>query len=181
MQWQVGTSTFSVKQGDITEQDTDAVVNAANKDLAPGGGVAGAIHRAAGQKLTDYCRDLDRCNTGEAVITPGFELNASHIIHTVGPIYDSHPHPESALRESYRNSLSLAADEGLDSISFPLLSTGAFGYPVDEASRVAVETIRDFLVNKDGVSEVRMVLFGESDFETFQNQASHILGDPGGS
>ncbi|MFB6344524.1 MAG: macro domain-containing protein [bacterium] len=176
MKWTIESCELIVKQGDITEQTTDAVVNAANKDLAPGGGVAGAIHRAAGQELTDYCRDLERCNTGEAVITPGFDLNATHIIHTVGPIYDSHPDAEGALRESYWNSLALARGEGLDSISFPLLSTGAFGYPVEEASRVAIETIKKFIDEENQLSEIRMVLFGESDYEVFVDVTREILG-----
>lgn len=178
MKWDIEDCTFSVDRGDITGQNTDAVVNAANKDLAPGGGVAGAIHRAGGQELTDHCREMDRCNTGEAVITPGFELPADKIIHTVGPIYDAHPRAEKALRDSYWNSLDLARSEGLDSISFPLLSTGAFGYPVEEASTVAVETIRDFIEERNGLSEVRMVLFGESDQDTFVAVARDVLGEP---
>jgi O-acetyl-ADP-ribose deacetylase (regulator of RNase III) len=178
MQWTINGSTFKAEQGDITAQDTKAVVNAANKQLAPGGGVAGAIHRAAGQGLTDHCREMDNCETGQAVITPGFELEADHIVHTVGPVYDGHPDPESALRDSYLNSLSLASGEGIESISFPLLSTGAFGYPVDDASRVAVQCINQFLRENESIDEVRMILWGEDDYETFGNVAREILGEP---
>lgn len=175
MEWEINGCRIVVVQGDITQQDTDAVVNAANKDLAPGGGVAGAIHRAAGQELAEHCREMERCNTGEAVITPGFQLEADRIIHTVGPIYDAHPDPEKLLRESYWNSLDLARENDLTTISFPLLSTGAFGYPVDEASRVAVGTFREYIREGDDLTEIRMVLFEDTDYETFVNEASDLL------
>lgn len=175
MEWTVNGCRIAAKQGDITQQETDAIVNAANKDLAPGGGVAGAIHRAAGQELTEQCREMNRCNTGEAVITSGYDLAATKIIHSVGPIYDAHPNPEELLRESYWNSLELARDNNLGTIAFPLLSTGAFGYPVDEASRVAVETFRDFIRELDDLSEIRMVLFDNAAYETFVKEASDVL------
>jgi O-acetyl-ADP-ribose deacetylase (regulator of RNase III) len=178
MKWTINNADFKAERGDITAQDTEAVVNAANKQLAPGGGVAGAIHRAAGQDLTDHCRELGQCETGEAVITPGFDLVANHIIHTVGPVYDAHPEPESALRESYRNSLGLAEESSLSSISFPLLSTGAFGYPIREASKIAVESIRDYLNGRDTLKEVRMILWGEDDYETFCDVTKDVLGEP---
>lgn len=175
MEWTINGVSFVAERGDITKQDTEAVVNAANKELAPGGGVAGAIHRAAGQELTEHCRELGRCETGEAVLTPGFDLEAGYIIHTVGPVYDSDPNPEQSLRDSYRNSLELAVEEGIRSVSFPLLSTGAFGYPVEEASRVAVETVREYLQENEQFDEIRFILWGESDFETFQKEADNLL------
>lgn len=178
VEWTLGPTTFKATRGDITAQDTEAVVNAANKRLAPGGGVAGAIHREAGEALTEHCRERGNCETGEAVITPGFELEADHIIHTVGPVYHEHSNPSEALRDSYYNSLALAKAETLDSISFPLLSTGAFGYPVDSASEVAVETVREFLEKEGSFDEVRFVLWGEEDHNTFCEVAEPILGPP---
>lgn len=178
MKWSINNAIFKASRGDITAQETEAVVNAANKQLAPGGGVAGAIHRAAGQGLTDHCREMGNCETGEAVMTPGFDLKANHIIHTVGPVYDGHPNPESALTDSYYNSLTLASEDGLESVSFPLLSTGAFGYPVEEASRISVETIKEYLESdSDGtIKEIRMILWGEDDYNTFCRVAEEILG-----
>ncbi len=174
-EWQVHETIVRLVQGDITNQSTDAVVNAANKRLAPGGGVAGAIHRAAGPDLWEHCKGLDGCQTGEAVITPGFDLPAPKIIHTVGPVYNSHPQPADALRDSYRNSLQLAVDNDLTSIAFPALSTGAFGYPIEPAAEIALTTTREFLEEKDGLDAVNFVLFGSDDYEVFQQQAEKIL------
>ena len=165
-----------LKQGDITEQDTDAVVNAANKRLAPGGGVAGAIHRAAGKQLWEHCKDSGGCETGEAVITPGFNLEAPHIIHTVGPVYSQHPQPEEALQKSYVNSLRLANKKNIESISFPALSTGAFGYPLAEAAIVSLNAIISFLSEEKGaLNEVRLVLYSEGEYEVFKETANKIL------
>ncbi len=177
--WSVRGGRLKLKQGDITRESTDAVVNAANKRLAPGGGVAGAIHRAAGDELREHCRKLGGCETGEAVITPGFDLDAPYIIHTVGPVYRDHPNPEEALRRAYRNSLKLAEEEGLRTVSFPALSTGAFGYPYPEAAEVAVDELTGFLESSaDAVEEVRMVLFSDGDREEFERAARERLGEP---
>ena len=156
---------FSIEtlQGDITQQPVDAVVNAANGQLAPGGGVAGAIHRAAGPELWEACRPLGGCNTGEAKITDGFALPARWIVHTVGPVYGRDEPAGELLAACYRNSLRLADDAGARSIAFPALSTGAFGYPPEAAAEVAVTTLMDALPACASLRTAQMVLFGEAD------------------
>lgn len=133
-----------VLQGDITSLDVDAIVNAANSSLLGGGGVDGAIHRAAGPELLVECRALGGCPTGEARITKGYNLLARHVIHTVGPVWKGGGQGESDLLASaYRNSLALARDHGLKTIAFPAISTGIYGFPADQAARIAIDTIRD--------------------------------------
>ena len=163
---EVGQCTIELVQGDITEQETEAVVNAANKRLAPGGGVAGAIHRAAGPGLWDECKRLNGCKTGEAKITGGHDLKAEFVIHTVGPVYSGTEKDEVRLRNSYRNSLRVAVENDIESISFPALSTGAFGYPVKEASEIAFDEIKKFLEEEQTPETVRMVLYSDGDFQT---------------
>ncbi|MBS3812701.1 macro domain-containing protein [Candidatus Bipolaricaulota bacterium] len=152
-------------RGDITAQETEAVVNAANKRLAPGGGVAGAIHRAAGPELWEECKELNGCRTGEAKITGGYDLAADYVIHTVGPVYSNSPEDPKLLESSYRNSLELAWDNDIKSISFPALSTGAFGYPEEPAGRIALETMIDFLRENDTPGLVRLVLYGGGSYD----------------
>jgi O-acetyl-ADP-ribose deacetylase (regulator of RNase III) len=168
----IGESVLEIVQGDITEQDTEAVVNAANSGLAPGGGVAGAIHGAAGPKLWDECKTLGGCQTGEAKITQGYNLKAEFVIHTVGPIYSGSVKDPLDLKNCYLNSLRLADKKGIKSISFPAISAGVFGYPVKEASEVALNTIIEYLKEKHtlrrGIKLVRMVLFGSRDFNVFK-------------
>ncbi|MBZ0220709.1 MAG: O-acetyl-ADP-ribose deacetylase [Candidatus Methylomirabilis sp.] len=155
----------SLVKGDITLQETDAIVNAANSRLAGGGGVDGAIHRAGGPAIMEECRKIGGCPTGSAVMTTGGKLRAKFVIHAVGPIYKDGLHNEPMLLESaYRSSLKLALEKGLKSIAFPSISTGAYGYPVEAASNVALSTVQDFIKgNKGRLDIVRFVLFSDSD------------------
>jgi O-acetyl-ADP-ribose deacetylase (regulator of RNase III) len=160
--------------GDITRLDVDAIVNAANATLLGGGGVDGAIHRAAGPAVLAACREIRRTQypqglpTGEAVITTGGNLPARHVIHTVGPIYGRHNGNEAQLLSAcYQNSLALASKHGLSSIAFPAISTGVFGYPQPEAAQVASETIKSYVLTDDQIREVRLVFFQRSSAEIF--------------
>jgi O-acetyl-ADP-ribose deacetylase (regulator of RNase III) len=158
----VKTELIAVKQ-DITKLEVDAIVNAANSTLLSGGGVDGAIHRSAGAELLAKCRGLGGCKTGEAKITKGYNLPAKFVIHTVGPIY-GHENGQEAplLRSCYWNSLELAQKQGLTSIAFPTISTGAFGYPKDKASQIAVETVREFVENNpDTFKKIYFVSFDD--------------------
>ena len=160
----IGRSRFQLVMGDITAQDTEAVVNAANSRLAPGGGVAGAIHRAAGPGLWEECRKLGGCATGQAVISGGYDLPNRYVIHTVGPVYSGSADDPVLLQSCYLSSLRLADGQNITSISFPALSTGIFGYPVDQAACVAITTIREYLLGATGIETVRMVLYDEAAF-----------------
>jgi O-acetyl-ADP-ribose deacetylase (regulator of RNase III) len=160
--------------GDLTRQHVDAVVNAANSSLMGGGGVDGAIHRNGGPDILAACREIRRTQypgglpTGEAVITPGGNLPARYVIHTVGPIKGSHgPRDAELLAACYRNSLDVAARNGCRSIAFPAISTGAFGYPMDEAAAVSSRAIEAFLSIDEAIAEVRLVFFGERDASLF--------------
>lgn len=170
-------SRFELVRGDITKQETEAVVNAANKKLAPGGGVAGAIHRAAGDQLWEECKGLGGCETGEAKITEGYELPANYVIHTVGPVYSNSQEDPKLLESSYRNSLELARENGIESVSFPALSTGAFGYPEREAGKIAIDTIIDYLSNHSQPELVRLVLYGKTSFDLHRELLSDIHED----
>jgi O-acetyl-ADP-ribose deacetylase (regulator of RNase III) len=164
-----GSAKLELIQGDITQQDTDAIVNAANKTLLGGGGVDGAIHRAAGPELLAECCTLGGCETGEAVITNGYNLKARYVIHTVGPVYGrGGPSVRNLLENAYRNSLSLAVKKGIRSISFPSISTGAYGYPLDEAAETALGTVIDFLRERNQLERVRFVLFGTKALRAFE-------------
>ncbi len=161
-------------QGDITLQTTDAIVNAANSSLMGGGGVDGAIHRAGGPAILEECKQIvnrqGRLPAGQAVITTGGRLKARYVIHTVGPVWHGGGHGEpETLASAYRESLRIAADRGLKSVSFPSISTGAYGYPVDAAARVAVKAVADFLRTQPGkLEEVVFVLFDASTLDHYR-------------
>ena len=150
---------IEIYMGDITGLDVDAIVNAANSSLLGGGGVDGAIHRAAGPELLEECRTLQGCETGEAKITKGYRLKARHVIHTVGPVYSGKERDSELLRNCYYNSMELAKANDIHSIAFPAISTGVYGYPNREAAQVAVDTLREWL-SKNPEYEIRIVLVG---------------------
>jgi len=153
---------WEVHKGDITKLKVDAIVNAANKTLLGGGGVDGAIHRAAGPELKETCRKLGGAETGEAKLTEGFELPADHVIHAVGPVYRDGEHGEAEkLRDCYKNSIEVAKENGIKSIAFPAISTGIYGYPLEEASEIAVQTVIEETSDEPSIERVIFVAFDE--------------------
>ena len=157
---------IQVVQGDITKLDCDGIVNAANRSLLGGGGVDGAIHRAAGPELLAECRTLHGCRTGEAKITKGYRLRAKYIIHTVGPIYSGTAEDAAQLADCYRNSLDLAKEHDVHSIAFPAISTGVYGYPLEDAAEIAVKTVAQWL--EDHADYAMQVIFCCFDARTEQ-------------
>ena len=162
---------IEVCQGDITRLEVEAIVNAANSSLLGGGGVDGAIHRVAGPELLAECRTLGGCPTGEARTPKGYHLPAGYVIHTVGPVYHRLPpgQAERLLIRCYENSLRLAVDNALSSIAFPAISCGIYGYPVEKACRVAVDTVTRFLETNTDFQKVIFVLFSDGDRKTYEN------------
>jgi O-acetyl-ADP-ribose deacetylase (regulator of RNase III) len=182
MEFQVGKAILQLIKGDITDVETDVIVNAANSSLMGGGGVDGAIHRKGGSKILEECKRIratewpDGLPTGKAVITSGGNLKAKHVIHTVGPVWLGGFHVEAELlKQAYKNSLRLAVAKGLKSIAFPSISTGAYGYPIEDASGIAVRTVKEFLEKEDKLEKVVFVLFSERDFEIYLETAKSIL------
>ncbi len=160
--------------GDITAQAVDAIVNAANSSLLGGGGVDGAIHRAAGPGLLAECRGLGGCPTGESRITRGHRLAARYVIHTVGPVWEGGDHGEpELLRSCYVSALRLATERGVRSIAFPAISTGAYGYPFDQAARIAVDTVRAEVRGPTGLELVRFVCFDEAHWDVYLQLLGH--------
>lgn len=172
---EVNGSKLVFAQGDITKQTTEAIVNAANSSLRGGGGVDGAIHRAGGPKIMEECRKIGGCPAGEAVITTGGNLKAKYVIHTVGPIWSGgNAGEQETLTRAYRNSLALASKKRIRSLSFPSISTGAYGYPLREASKVALNTITDYLKVHPEIEQVVIVLFSDRDFQIYQETLKEI-------
>ena len=176
-----GKAKICLVQGDITEQNTDAIVNAANSTLMGGGGVDGAIHRRGGPKIQEECKRiratewLDGLPTGRAVITSGGKLKAKYVIHTVGPVWRGGIHGEpELLAEAYLNSLRLAVSERLKTMAFPSISTGAYRYPIEKASRIALTTVKEFLEREDKLDKVVFVLFTRHDLEIYKKAAKEI-------
>ncbi|MBA7494180.1 O-acetyl-ADP-ribose deacetylase [subsurface metagenome] len=180
MQTKVGNTKLTLVRGDITTQETEAIVNAANSSLLGGGGVDGAIHRAGGPQILEECKKIRAkqggCPTGEAVITTGGLLKAKYVVHSVGPIWrGGNQDEEKLLINAYQSSLALAKEKGIRSLSFPSISTGAYGYPIQAAARVALSTVRDFLTQHD-FEEVRFVLFSDRDLKTYEAAWAEIVG-----
>jgi len=166
---------LSLVEGDITKEETDAIVNAANSRLAGGGGVDGAIHRAGGPSIMEECRKIGGCPAGQAVITTGGNLKARYVIHTVGPVYRDGTGGEAQLLASaYRESLKLASRHGLKSIAFPSISTGAYGFPLGEAAEISLATVNDYLEEHRDIRLVRFVLFGRTAYDTFAAALSKL-------
>ncbi|MFO8009181.1 MAG: O-acetyl-ADP-ribose deacetylase [Dehalococcoidia bacterium] len=170
---------LSLKQGDITKQETDAIVNAANSGLMGGGGVDGAIHRAGGPAILDDCRKIvaerGRLPAGQAVITTGGRLKARHVIHTVGPVWHGGERGEpDVLASAYRESLKVAVEKDLKTVSFPSISTGVYGYPVDKAARVAMQTVADFVKQDMAIEEVVFVLFDSGTYDAYQRALDEL-------
>jgi len=175
MEVKINKGILSLVEGDITKQDTEAIVNAANKSLMGGGGVDGAIHRAGGPRILEECIKIGGCETGEAVITIGGNLKAKYVIHTVGPIYKDGRHNEpKLLQNAYHNSLKLASSKGIKTIAFPSISTGAYGYPVEEASEIALKTAIDYLKEHTDIELIRFVLFGQKTYEVYEKTLNRL-------
>jgi O-acetyl-ADP-ribose deacetylase (regulator of RNase III) len=177
MEVSINGSRIVLTEGDITVEQTDAIVNAANSRLAGGGGVDGAIHRAGGPAIMAECRKIGGCPTGKAVITTGGNLNARYVIHTVGPVYrDGKSGEPELLRSAYLESLKLASAHGLKSIAFPSISTGAYGFPVAEAATIALGTTMEYLKKNQVIKLVRFVLFGQKTYDIFAAALKQLTG-----
>ncbi len=164
------TDRIFVEKGDITRQKVDAIVNAANNSLLGGGGVDGAIHRAAGPELVEYNRRLGGCLTGEAKISPGFKLKAKYVISTVGPIWKDGNHDEDKLlAKCYQNSLEMAVENHVKTIAFPSISTGAYHFPLKRAAEIAVEEVKNFLTKNDDLEKVVFVAFDDDTYSTYNS------------
>src|SRR4030065_568113 len=176
MKAKVHQSTLEVVQGDVTQQETEAIGNAANASLAGGGGVDGAIHRAGGPSIMAELKTRYKgCPTGSAVITAGGNLKAKYIIHAVGPRYSATPKDPELLSGAYRKSLELCTQNKISSIAFPSISTGIYGYPVEEASRVALKTVIDYLKNHPEINLVRFVLFDSNTYSVYEEALKELI------
>lgn len=174
MELKINNSRLELIKGDIVEQNTDAIVNAANSALAGGGGVDGAIHRAGGPLIMEECKKYHGCHTGSAVITTGGNLKAKYVIHAVGPIYSGDPDDEILLASAYRSSLELASKNSIRSIAFPSISSGAYGYPIMSAAKIALVTVIRYLKENPDIELVRFVLFDTSSFLAYQETLNSL-------
>lgn len=165
---------IEIRQGDITRLEVDAIVNAANTKLLGGGGVDGAIHRAAGPELLEECRSIGGCPTGEARITGGYNLPARHVIHTVGPVYSGRPEDSRLLTSCYKNSLTLAVENNLKTVAFPAISCGVYGYPIEDACKIAVDTSAESLRHNPSLEKVIFILFSKEDYAVYQAYLNSI-------
>ena len=182
MEVKIGESRLELLEGDITRQDTEAIVNAANPSLLGGGGVDGAIHRAGGPVILEECRRLGGCPVGEARLTHAGNLKARYVIHTVGPVYKGGGAREAELLAScYRESLKLASGQGITSVAFPSISTGAYGYPPAAAARIALQAVLAYLDQHAEVKLVRFVLFGHPAYEVYEKTLRELLQSPSDS
>ena len=181
-EFKVGKATVRLVRGDITEMETDAIVNAANRSLMGGGGVDGAIHRRGGPKILEECKKIRAAEwlqglpTGKAVITEAGNLKTKHVIHTVGPVWrgGNRGEPE-LLAQAYQDSLKLATSKGLKSITFPSISTGAYGYPVEKTCYIALNAVKEFLEKEDNLEQVVFILFSESALEVYAHTAEEVF------
>ncbi|MGM0411145.1 MAG: macro domain-containing protein [Bacillota bacterium] len=175
MKFKIDNVRLELVQGDIVRQkDLDAIVNAANSQLRIGGGVAGAIHRAAGPGLEKECEPLAPIQVGEAVITGGHNLPNEYVIHTLGPVYGMDKPEAELLEKSYKNSLEIAEKNNIESIGFPAISTGAFGYPMEEAAEISLKTVKSEAEKLNNLNLIRFVLYSNSDFEVYKEKAEKI-------
>jgi len=176
MKLKIDNVTLELDQGDIVRQnDLEAIVNAANAQLKIGGGVAGAVHRAAGPGLEKECEPLAPIQVGEAVITGGHNLPNEYVIHTLGPVYGVDKPEAELLNKSYKNSLEIAEENEIESIGFPAISTGAFGYPIKEAAEISLKTVKDNADRLKNLKLIRFVLYSNSDFEVYKEKANKIF------
>jgi O-acetyl-ADP-ribose deacetylase (regulator of RNase III) len=175
MEVKINQTTIMLACGDITAEETDAIVNAANEGLAGGAGVDGAIHRAGGPTIMKECRQIGGCPTGRAVITSGGNLKARYVIHTVGPVYRGGKNNEAELLQSaYRESLKLARQNNLQSISFPAISTGVYGYPMDQAAYLALKTCIEFVREDTGIKLIRHILYNHRVYDIFSRELKNF-------
>jgi O-acetyl-ADP-ribose deacetylase (regulator of RNase III) len=169
---------IEIVMGDITTQSVDAIVNAANKRLLGGGGVDGAIHRAAGPELQNECMTLGGCETGHAKITKGYNLPAKYVIHTVGPVWQGGNFQENELlAQCYRNSLQLAVEHNIRTIAFPSISTGIYGFPIEKACPIALSEIMNFLKSNSSIEKVKIICFSDADFKIYKQKFRETGGD----
>jgi O-acetyl-ADP-ribose deacetylase (regulator of RNase III) len=167
---------LKIHKGDITKLKVDAIVNAANKSLLGGGGVDGAIHRAAGPQLLEECKTLGGAETGEAKITKGYNLPAKFVIHTVGPVWNGGKYDEDTLLQScYENSLKLAVENGIETIAFPSISTGVYRFPIERAAKIAVRTVKNFVEENSRLKEVIFCVFSDKDYEVYESVLKKYL------